>query len=63
MGSYKVNQCVEALCKSGCEAVRATISSMEMGVELEQTRELDEQEATIVLNELKAIMAVYDDRK
>ena len=63
MVSSKVNQCVEALCKSGCETVRVTISNMEMGVELEQTRELDEQETTIVLNELKAIMAVYDDRK
>ncbi len=63
MGSSKVNQCVEALCKNGCEAVRATISSMEMGAELEQTRELDKQETTIVLNELKAIMAVYNERK
>ena len=63
MDSSKVNQCVEALCKSGCEAVRATISNMEMGVELEQTRELDKKETTIVLNELKAIMAVYDEQK
>jgi hypothetical protein len=63
MDSSKVNQCVEALCKCGCEAVRATITSMEMGAELEQTRDLDEQEAAIVLDELKAIMAVYDDRK
>jgi hypothetical protein len=63
MDSNKVNQCVEALCKCGCEAVRATITSMEMGVELEQTRDLDEEEAAIVLDELKAIMAVYDDRQ
>lgn len=62
MNSSKVNQCVEALCKSGCEAVRATISSMELGMEIEQTHELDEQEASTVLNELKAIMAVYDKR-
>jgi 4-hydroxy-3-methylbut-2-en-1-yl diphosphate synthase IspG/GcpE len=63
MDSSKVNQCIEALCKCGCEAVRATITSMEMGAELEQTRDLDEQEAAIVLDELKAIMAVYDDRQ
>ncbi|WP_126452326.1 hypothetical protein [Sulfuriflexus mobilis] len=62
MNSSKVNQCVEALCKSGCDAVRATISSMELGMEIEQTHELDEQEASTVLNELKAIMAVYDER-
>jgi hypothetical protein len=63
MDSNKVNQCVEALCKCGCEAVRATITSMEMGLKLEQTRDLDEQEAETVLDELKAIMAVYDDRQ
>jgi len=63
MDSSKVNQCVEALCKCGCETVRATITNMEMGVELEQTHELDKHETTIVLNELKAIMAIYDDRK
>jgi hypothetical protein len=63
MDSDKVNQCVEALCKCGCEAVRATITSMEMGAELEQTRDLDKQEAAIVLDELKAIMAVYDDHQ
>lgn len=63
MDSGKVNQCVEALCKCGCEAVRATINGMESGMDLEQTRELNTQEAASVLNELKAIMAVYDDRK
>ena len=63
MDSSKVNQCVEALCKCGCEAVRATISNLEMGVEIEQTRELNEKEAETVLHELKAIMTVYDDRK
>ncbi|MDT8403962.1 hypothetical protein [Sulfuriflexus sp.] len=62
MDSNKVNQCVEALCKNGCEAVRATISSMEMGVRLEQTRDLDQEEAARVLRELRAIMAVYDER-
>lgn len=63
MDSSKINHCVEALCKNGCEAVRATISSMELGAEVEQTRDLDQQEAASVLNELRAIMAVYDDRK
>ena len=63
MDSSKVNQCVEALCKCGCNAVRATINSMEMGAKLEQTRDLNEQEADTVLHELKAIMAVYDKDK
>ena len=60
MDSSKVNQCVEALCANGCEAVRATISSMEMGSSPKQLRDLDQDEYVTVLNELKSIMSVYD---
>jgi len=60
MDKLKVNQCVEALCQSGCEAVRATISSMEMDLRSAQTRDLDANEFSAVLNELKSIMSVYD---
>ncbi|MCK4743388.1 MAG: hypothetical protein KAT25_06185 [Sulfuriflexus sp.] len=60
MDSSKVNQCIEALCSNGCEAVRATISNLESGVELEQLHDLEKNEITTVLNELKSIMSVYD---
>jgi len=60
MDKLKVNQCVESLCANGCEAVRATISSMEIGASSEQLRDLDEDEYSTVLNELKSIMSVYD---
>ena len=60
MDKLKVNQCVEALCSNGCEAVRATISNLENDVVLEQLRDLDADETSIVLNELKSIMSVYD---
>lgn len=62
MVSEKVNQCVEALCMTGCDAVRATIKTLEEGLTVAQTEGLDEEERRAVLNELKAIMAVYDDR-
>jgi len=62
MDSSKINQCVEALCGCGCEAVRATISGMELGLPVEQTNSLDDTERAAVLSELKAIMSVYDDR-
>ncbi len=63
MDKIKVNQCVEALCQSGCEAVRATISSMEMDLRSSQTENLDPREYDAVLNELKSIMSVYDKPK
>ena len=60
MDKLKVNQCIEALCANGCDAVRATISSMEMGATPEQLQDLSQDECTTVLNELKSIMSVYD---
>ena len=60
MDKTKVNQCVESLCQSGCEAVRATITSMEMDLRSSQTQDLDQHEYEAVLNELKSIMSVYE---
>ena len=62
MNSDNINRCVEALCASGCYTVRATIESLELELPLTETRDLDEQEVKTVLLELKAIMAVYDER-
>ena len=63
MSTNKIHQCVETLCNNGCEAVRTTINDMEKGIEPEQAQELDRQEIETVLNELKAIMAIYDEKK
>ena len=60
--SDSVNQCIEALCQCGCDAVRATITAMETGQQVVQVEGLSEQQRQRVLAELKAIMAV-DDRK
>ena len=60
MDKLKVNKCVESLCQCGCDAVRASITSMEMGLQSEQTRELDQQEFNAVLEELRSIMSVYE---
>ena len=62
MDSDKVNHCIETLCLNGCDAVRATITSLETGLPVEATRHLDADECAAVLLELKTIMAVYDDR-
>lgn len=58
----KVTECVETLCEAGCDAVRATIKAMEAGHEVAQTTGLSGEQQDRVLEELKAIMAVYDVR-
>lgn len=62
MPSELASQCIDALCQCGCEAVRATITALEVGAVVPQVQDLTEEDRTKVLNELKAIMAVYDSR-
>lgn len=62
MDQQKVQDCVEALCHSGCDMVRATIYAIEAGQDIAQTQGLEGEEASAVLKELKAIMSVYDSR-
>jgi len=57
-----INECIEALCRSGCAAVRATILALEKGQDVAQVSGLAENERRVVLEELKTIMAVYDER-
>ena len=60
VNNLKVEQCVESLCQNGCAAVRATITAIETGAAISQTRGMNEEERSVVLEELKAIMSVYD---
>ncbi len=60
MQHQQINECVEALCHTGCDMVRATIRAMEAGLPVSQTEGLDPQQKRLVLDELRAIMAVYD---
>jgi len=62
LSSEQVSQCIDALCQCGCDAVRATISALESGVVVPQIETLSENERQQVLDELKAVMAVYDAR-
>jgi len=58
--SSGINPCVEAVCRLGCDAVRATISALEAGQPVAQVQGLDAEQRRCVLEELRAIMAVYD---
>lgn len=62
MNTDRINQCVEAICECGCQAVLATIEVMESDQPVPQTEMLNAEEKRAVLSELKAIMSVYDNR-
>ena len=57
-----VEQCVELLCQKGCRAVWEDIALLENGGQLPETAGLKLSERKRVLNELKAVMAVYDGK-
>lgn len=58
--SLKVNQRIEAVCEAGCEAVRASIETLETGNKIALIDDLTPEECKQVLSELKTIMSVYD---
>jgi len=60
--SLKINQRIEAVCEAGCEAVRASIETLESGNSVALTSDLSPEETQQVLFELKTIMSVYDSQ-
>jgi hypothetical protein len=58
----RVDTAVESICRRGCRAVRACIAQLEHGGEVAETRGLGVRERAQVLDELKAVMAVYAER-
>lgn len=58
--SLKINQRIEAVCEAGCDAVRASIQTLELGNKVALTDDLSPEECQQVLTELKSIMSVYD---
>ena len=60
MEHQKLTEYLEILCQSGCETVNATITAMENNQPTAITDELTPEEMQIVLQELKAIMSIYN---
>jgi hypothetical protein len=56
----RVDACVEAICRKGCRAVRDAIELLDRGCVVTETANLSKQEVGRVLEEIKAIMAVYE---
>ena len=61
MDKVKIEKCVESLCQNGCTAVYATISALEKDLHSVPLNGLAVSERQHVLEELKAIMAVYEN--
>ena len=60
MDHQKLAEYLEVLCQSGCDTVNAAIEAMESNQASSITEDLTPEERTIVLQELKAIMSVYN---
>ena len=61
MQQKQVQDCIEALCQKGCRSVRESIMALEHGEKLPETRGLTAEQVQVVLDDLKAVMAVYGD--
>lgn len=59
--SQKINQRIEAVCEAGCEAVRASINTLESGHQVALTDDLSPEECQQILLELKSLMSIYDN--
>ena len=56
----KTQHIIEQLCTTGCERVNEVIEILERQESIEETRTLNSEESQYVLQELKTIMAVYE---
>lgn len=61
MDQPKIAHCIEVLCQKGCKEVSLIILALERGEVMAETQELNENERQAVLQELKSIMAVYQE--
>jgi hypothetical protein len=56
----KIEECVETLCHQGCSMVYRHISALQQGEEFPEVADLSKAERLSVLEELIAIMDIYD---
>lgn len=55
-----IEACVVTLCEQGCNRVNASISALRNGENIPEVAGLSAADRQVVLQELVAIMAVYD---
>jgi len=59
----RIDQRITQICELGCTRVTEIIVILEQGQTTRETDDLLDAERALVLDELKAIMAVYNTRK
>lgn len=62
MNQKKVIQAIEVICSTGCVSVNAIIKTLESGNIVEGIEDFSEAEVNELKNELKSIMAVYENK-
>ncbi len=63
MNQQKITQLVETYCQMGCTSVYAIIETLESGMHVEGTEDLNDKERLTLTHELKAIMSVYQNKE
>ena len=59
MQNRSIESCIETICQKGCQQVRQDILLLEQGRHLPEISHLDTESRRYVLQELKAVMAIY----
>ena len=62
MNIQKISQAVDQICQNGCNNVNDIIETLSSGKKIEITNNFSDAETNELLNELKSIMAVYDNK-
>jgi hypothetical protein len=62
MENKKITGAIESICHNGCTTVNAIITSLEKGEPIDQINDLNKQDVSILIKELKSIMDVYNKR-
>jgi hypothetical protein len=61
--AQSLSDCVEQICGLGCDRVRDAIASLEQNQLLQLAEHLNPVDRQQLLEELRSIMAVYDQRQ
>ena len=62
MSTKKISQTVDEICTNGCDSVNDIIKTLSSGKKLEITNDFSDAEKNELLNELKSIMSVYENK-
>jgi len=62
MDKDKVSRCLDSVCEKGCTAVNSAIQMLETDTPVPEADTLNVEEKQCLLQELKSIMAVYEDK-